>query len=172
MPNLLELPEARTILRLRDSSADTTLQLFLDGVNTVVEERVGPVSTRNETVEVRRTGTEYVLPHMNVVSLVSGVEVASGTAVDVTAMYVSPGGILRRTDGGLLPTVVWRLTYVAGMADVPPAIKRGAAEILILAWATRRQIPGADEAEVAPPFLISYRAEAWFAGYERPPRIS
>lgn len=171
MPELLSIYEAKEVLRLRDDKPerDDLLQAFVDGITTVVEEIVGPVSEQTVTVDIRRSGYEVVLPYMNVISLTSGVYIADATTVDVTGMYVASGGILRNTDGSQLPTSEWRLTMVAGMATVPAAIQRAAGEILILAWATQRQIPGSDE---APAFLIPYRAAAWLAGFERPPRVA
>lgn len=173
MPELLSLDEAKDVLRIRDVKVerDDLLQDFVNGITTVIEEIVGPVSEQTVTVDVMRSGTEVVLPYMNVISLTSGAYIADSTVVDVTGMYVASGGILRNTDGSQLPSTPWRLTLIAGMADVPEAIKRAAGEILILAWATQRQIPGAND-DAAPAFLIPYRAEAWLAGFERPPRVA
>jgi hypothetical protein len=170
MPELLSLDEAKEALRLVDDDVarDDLLQTFLDGIASVVEERVGPVSESEVTVDVRRCGSEVVLPYMNVISLTSGEYVTDGTAIDVTGMYADASGVLRNTNGTSLPSTPWRLTMTVGMAEIPAAIKRAAAEILILAWATQRQKPS-DE---APAFLVPYRAAAWLAGFERPPRVA
>ena len=170
MPDLLELEDAKDALRLKDEDAtrDAILDVFIEGVTSVVEERVGWVTERDVTVDVRSTGAAVVLPGMNVISLTSGASISDDSDVDVSGMYVDSAGILRNKDGSRLPSSPWRLTMVVGMDPIPEAIKRGAAEVLIEAWASQRQAPSTE----LKPFLISYRAAAWFSGYERPPRVA
>lgn len=169
MPDLLTLDEAKTALRLRDddSERDDLVQEYIDAVTSVVEARVGWVSTRSITVEIRDGGQEVALPGSRVISLTSGAYIDGGAVIDVTGMRVGVGGVLRNINGSGLPSQPWTLTLEVGMNPIPGAIKRGAAEILIEAWKSQRGKPG--EVPDTNAFLIPYRAAAWFAGYELGP---
>lgn len=175
---LLTLDEAKAALNLVDvdPARDDLLLDFITGVTSVVEAEVGWVDQRTEVLKIRQGdwprrnncewSYEFALPGRNVISLTSGVDDRSGLSIDVTGMYVSDGGVLRYVSGAALPLQPWTLTLVVGMTTVPPAIKRGAAEVLIEAWATQR---GPGPAGDARSFLIPRRAAAWFAGYETGP---
>jgi hypothetical protein len=168
MPDLLTLTEAKTALRLvdDDSKRDDLLQEYINAVTSVVEARVGWVSTREITLEIRESGTEVALPGPSVQSLTSGAYIDGGEAIDVTGMTVGHGGVLRLTNGGELPAKPWTLTLQVGMDPIPEAIKKGAAEILDHAWQTRRGRPGVTNEDIAP-FLVPHRAAAWFVGHEQ-----
>ena len=166
---LLTLLEAKAALSLTDTDTvrDALLTEFIASVTSVVEAEVGWIDQRTEEFKIRQGGCEVALPGYNIISLTSGVYDRTGLPVDVTDMFVSAGGVLRNIHGASLPLEPWTLTLVVGMTTVPLAIKRGAAEVLIEAWATQRG-PGGTTGE-ARPFLIPYRAAAWFAGYETGP---
>jgi hypothetical protein len=170
VPDLLTLEDAKEALRLKDedSTRDDILAVFIEGVTSIVEERVGWVTERDETVEVRSCGPAVVLQGMNILSLTSGASISDDSVVDVSGMYADAAGILRNKDGSHLPTSPWRLTMVVGMDPIPEAIRRAAAEILIQGWATQRQKPG----ETPAAFLVPNRAAAWLSGFERPPRVA
>lgn len=166
MTALLTLEEAKKALRLRDDDTDRDelVEQFVEGVTSVVEARVGWVVPRELTVEIRQGGVEVALPGSRVLSLTSGAFVDGGDPVDVSGMSVGVGGVIRMIDGSGLPSRPWSLTLQVGMDPIPDAIRRGAAEILIEAWATQRGTPGSDD-EIRP-FLVPHRAAAWFTGYE------
>ena len=152
---ILSLPEARAALSLRDADdeRDALIVEFCAGVDAVVEGYLGDwVVAREVTIDAPASG---VLPGRSVVSVVSGEYRDGSGAVDVSGMYVTDAGILATSDGSALPSRPWRVTLEVGSDEVAAGIKRGAAEILVQAWATQR---GGD----APPaFLVPYRAAAW-----------
>lgn len=167
MPDLITLQEAKTALRLvdDDSERDDLLAQYVNAVTSVVEARVGWVSTRTIELEIRGAGYEYALPGSSVQNIVSGSYVDGGAAIDVSGMSVGIGGVLRLTNGGQLPIRPWTLTLDVGMDPIPPAIKRGALEILAEAWKSNRMRPG--EVPDMQPYLIPHRAAAWFVGFEQ-----
>ena len=172
MSQLLTLEEPKAALRLvdEDTDRDDLVEEHIDGVTTIVEDRVGWVTTRDITIEVPGQIAHFVLPGKNVIELTSGEDIATATPVDMTGIRVNSIGVLHRADGGAMPAEPWILTLTVGMDPIPSAIKRGAAEVLIEAWATQRQTPG-QGGEIRP-FLIPHRAAAWFSGYELGPKTA
>jgi len=164
MAAILTLDEAKAALRFEDTDPerDDLLLDFVNGITDVVEQQVGFVAQRSIELEIRQYGTEVVLAGRNFLDIVSGVDVATGSPIDVTGMYIDWAGILRTTTNTVLPSLPWRLTVNVGLNPVPDAIKRGAAEVLIEAWATQRGSIAGGEARA---FLIPYRAQAWLEPY-------
>jgi len=158
---ILELEEARAALNLQDAKAerDALIEEFCVAVDAVVEQYLGDwVDPRDVTIDAPADG---VLPGATVREVKAG-EYLDGTGpVDVAGMRVTGAGILQPPPGRALPARPWRLTLAVGHENVPAAIKRGAAEILIQAWATQRFDSGGD----VPAFLVPYRAAAWLDPY-------
>jgi len=170
VPALIRLDEAKNILNVRDAGEEDLIKALIEGVTSVIEHEVGAVTERTITMELRQGARSAVaLPESNVISLTSGVDTRSGTAIDVAGMRVSDGGILRRTNGAALPNGPWQLTAVVGMAEIPEAIRRAATEVLKEAWAIR---VGPDTEAHKRPFLISYRTMVWLEPYRTGPGFS
>lgn len=161
--DLLTLNEALSALTLKDTDAarDALLQdSFLPGVRDVIEEEVGWVEPRTVTIEVTSRGGAAVLPRTNVRTLVSATDLW-GNVSDISAAVVA-------SDLGIaygLPDGILRLELEVGFTSIPEAIRRAAAEVLIVSWETQRsnQDPR--------PFLLPYRAEAWLKPYSMGPGV-
>lgn len=157
---ILELEDARAALNLQDPNTerDELIEQFCAAVDAVVEQYLGDwVTRRDVTIDAPADG---VLPGATVHEVKSGVYLDGTGPVDVAGMRVTGAGILQPAPGRALPPRPWQVTLTVGHTEVPAAIKRGAAEILIQAWATQRR----DPAEV-PAFLVPYRAAAWLDPY-------
>ena len=147
---ILTLEQARAVLSIKDAdpARDLLITEFCEAVDAVVEWYVDNwVEQRILKFTVPASG----VIRTNVLEVISGVD-ASGADVDVSGVRVSPQGLV---SGG--PRGVWQMTAEVGFERVPPAILRGASEILLQAWATQRG------GESAPAFLVPYRAAAWLA---------
>lgn len=152
--DIFTLQEAKDFLNIEDSSDDAELAGFISGVTAVVEDVVGPVVPRPVTSIFYPTQERAIpLPVWPVISLTSGQLVRNGSPVDVTNMVIDRGALWMK-NYAILPVEPFTLTYQAGRATTPDNIKKGAQEILKLAWASQRNSD-------APAFLISYRAMAW-----------
>lgn len=160
MPGALDivtLDEARAFLNIDsdDSAEDSELGSFITAITDVVEAEVGPIVPRSKSSIIYTCGElEYPAPDWPIVSLTSGAYLDDSTAVDITRL-IFDRGVLLTNNASPLPGRPWTLTYSAGRAVTPDSIKKGALEVLKLAWGTQR---GQD----APAFLIPYRAAAWF----------
>lgn len=164
MTALFTLDEAKKYLGLQDAHAerDEVLQATIEAVTSVVEARVGWVVLRDlvVTVDNRQGGREFVLPGSRVREVKSAVD-STGTVIDVSG-FLADHGVLSRGDGGRLPAGRWTVTLEVGFDIVPPAIILGAKEILREAWQSQQGPAGSSDK----PFLVSYRAAAFFQGYE------
>ncbi len=173
MASILTVSDAKSALRLRDNDVDRDdlLESFIEGVTDVVEDSVGWVVPRTVVVEFDQFNAQSAaLVSGNVLSLTSGVEIQSGATVDISTLYVDINGVLHNSLANTaLCARPWRLTLEVGMDPIPEAILRGAAEILIEAWSTQRNAPGV--ADSSRPFLVPYRAAAWFASYQNGPSV-
>lgn len=160
---ILSLDEAKAALNIRstDTAQDDELRDILEGVTAVIEDVVGAVARRTVTSTIYPTvySCEYKLPVSPVVSITSAALVRDASAQTVTT-WTAVGGILRTSDYSPLPSEPFTITYVVGRPDLPANIRRAALEILRTAWASQR-------ASEPPPFLISYRAQAWLAPDEQ-----
>ncbi len=165
--DLLTLAEARKFLNIdgADTSEDDELADFITGITPVVESGdanwsgIGPVVLRSRSTIIYGASANAVpAPVWPIDSLTSGAYLLDDSPVDVSAMVVDQGLILTK-DGSALPLRPWTLTYQAGFvadtASVPQNIKKGAAEILRLAWASQRLSD-------PPAFLVPFRAMHWF----------
>ncbi len=165
--DLVTLTEAREFLNIDsdDTVDDTEIQGFITAITPVVEAEIGPVVERTETAIIYDSGCYNAIPapRWPISSLTSGSYLDSSGSVDITNM-IADSGLLVTTNGAAFPAKAWTLTYVPGRAAntaaVPLGIKKGALEVLSLAWGSQR-VPGQ-----APAFLISYRAAAWFKPYK------
>lgn len=163
--DIVTLAEAKAFLEFDtdDTSQDDELQSFITAITGIVEEEIGPVVQREATSLIRplTVVTQMPTPDWPIQSVTSGVYLDDSTDVD-TSKIIANEGILLTTDGTILPSRAWTMTYVAGLvadtASVPLGIKKGALEILKLAWASQRT-------GEPPAFLISYRAAAWLKRY-------
>lgn len=157
--DIVTLAEAKTFLNIEadETDEDDELQSFITAMTNVIEAEVGPVVQREETAIMDGSWSNGVkAPRWPIVSVTSGAYLSDDQVVDVTAMVPSKGLIVAR-NGASMPSVSWQMTYQAGRPSIPSHIKKGALEVLKLAWATQR-------GQEAPAFLISYRAAAWFKG--------
>lgn len=164
MAALVTLPEAKAHLRMKDDLDDEKerkLRSTIEAVTSAVEARVGWVARRPETFTLEAGAT--LLPGAHVLSVESGTILRTGTAVDVSPMRVEHG-IISRPDGGVLPAEAWRVTVIVGRDPVPAEIREGALEIIREAWTASQSSTTTDA--TSRPFLISYRAAAYFEGDE------
>lgn len=157
-PLILSLAEAKAALNIRpaDTDQDDELRDMLEGLTSVVEKEVGAVVRRTRTSILRPCGDwRLPLPYSPVISATSATLVRDASSVDVTGWYAD-GSLLYCGTTGFFPYEPFTLTYVVGRPDLPANIRKGAVEILRLAWASQR-------ASEPPAFLIPYRAAAWLA---------
>lgn len=161
--SILTLAEAKRFLKITDADTggrDVELQAMLDGITSVVEREVGPVSPAQVTVNVRSNGRTAVLPTSNVLTVDKVVDRVNGSSLALTGLVVD-GSVLRNPSGSLTGAGDLAVTVTVGMNPIPANIKLAAKEILDLAWATQR-------GKERPAFLVPYRAQAYLTNNAAP----
>lgn len=178
-PLILSLDEAKTQLKITNTTHDEELRAYIEGVTRVVERGDGKIHgvgavVRRTVVWTFRGGFSCVpLPVTPVLSLASAALVTDGSAISTANWEVDQAGVLYDKTKAALPSEAWRLTWVAGRAVVTANIRTAAKVILQHAWETTRpqsalaatqggRRPQGDAA-TGMGFLIPYRAQALLA---------
>lgn len=147
---IISLSEARTALRLTDTSQDELLRGYIEGVAEVIErhldETIVPRTFVEDYISVRpgRWGDSIALRHRPVISITSIVSVSNLFTWDATQFHVDKvTGLVTSLPStwGLFGDVT--ITYVAGRTVIPANIQQAAKIIVQHAWQTRRGAAGA-----------------------------
>jgi hypothetical protein len=158
---VITLADAKAHLNIptANTTSDSELQGFVDAVTPVVEDIAGFITQRTITNEVHDGGTNLIaLKYTPVIAVTSVIEYVGQTAFTLTSQPQSAtvdnygfelvdvnGGILLRRGaagqpipfmGGDRAIVV---SYTAGMATVPPAVRLGALELVRYWWQRSQQ---------------------------------
>lgn len=130
---IISLQQLREHLNITDTGEDEELQRFLDAASLAVEDYTGQVVARRTLVEdvYVSGGTAYLRPPV--------VSVTSVTSLDGETDLGAPAavnGFVGEATG--LPDGWARITYVAGMDDVPAHVQLATAIIAAHLWQTQR----------------------------------
>lgn len=139
----LTLAEVKTHLNISDTSADAELPGFIDAAQQVVEDYIGTPLTSASASEsyYGLNGPTVVLRRYPITDL-TAITAATLTDAYGTLTTFTPAtdllvdgttGLLRRTSGGYF-TGTLTVTYAAGHADLPPAIRMGWLEVIRDLW--------------------------------------
>jgi len=166
-----------------DTSQDAEIQDMIDAAVEWVESRVGPVVRRTYTDVVWPNGEVLLLNHAPVISLttIAGAHGYSDTYAVGDVFLDAEAGVVRLATRQTWTTNPLTVTYVAGRATIPAAIRTAALLVLKSLWETQRGAAnpvdflqgGADEAvEVGSMGLSIWRAEKLLEPYLLPPAIA
>lgn len=149
--SIISLDEARAALNWPDTDTDNNEELrsFLDAATEVVEDLVGPVVTRTYTEQHTSGGGAIALNHYPVLAVSSFVEYTPAaitwTKADNPAAAVgnqftinTANGVIRARWGASFAGECW-VTYTAGRAVTPPAIREACVEIVKARWQQSQQ---------------------------------
>lgn len=150
--SLCSLAEVKLQLNITDTTFDTELQAYIDGVKAPIEQLVGPVEQRTVT-ERHWNGPALALRQRPVISVTSIVPLfTDGTAVNVTDTTTDlKSGIVVYKDGSCFTGGPWDVTYQAGYTTVPANVNLAARITVQHVWETQRGLAAgaADQEEVA-----------------------
>jgi hypothetical protein len=176
---VVSLADVKAHLNLTATTHDEELRLFIDSATDAVEHLVGPVVKRTVVERVRAYGAAMILAHVPVVSVTSiAAAITGGTTYEVADLSLSgDAGLLYRLDGASFASTL-NVTYVAGRAIVPPAIRLAALIIVGHLWETQRGATpaalaqGAEEAPVLAGFALPNRALELLRPFQLGPGIA
>ena len=192
--DLVTLSDVKAHLNITGTSHDTELSGFISAATPVVEDIVGPVTTRTVDEWYTGGGSKIVLRQYPVASITSVTEYAgtTGTALtqanvdtaDSYAYTLESGGVLARRTGSLGTNFTTgvdnvHVVYVAGRSSIPANIRLAALE-LIRHWyqltqqGGRPQLGGAAEDGMFTPsgFAVPARVVELLAPHQLPPGLS
>lgn len=182
---MIDLAQSKRHLNVpaTDTSQDAEIQDMIDAAVEWVESRVGPVTRRTYTDVVWPSGEVLLLNHAPVISLTSiaGAHGYSDTYAVGDVFLDSEAGIVRLATRRTWTTNPLTVTYVAGRASIPAAIRTAALLVLKSLWETQRGASvspeallqgGADVAEVPGMGLAVWRAEKLLEPYLLPPAVA
>lgn len=115
------------------------LDLVLEAATDVVENHVGPIVQRTVTEYVHAAGGALLLPSWPVVSVTSIADVDE-VAVDITDLYETGGRL--SVYGSPFPLGRYLVTYEAGWATPPAALKLAVLIVAAHLWMTQRPAGG------------------------------
>lgn len=140
--SIITLAAARNQLNYdaSDIADDAEIQLYVDGITTVVEDYKGEViEPRTVTEDLELAGeNEFWLSRKPVISLTSLVSLDGSTTWDVSTMRARANGQVLVLPGYSLPWGDVVSTYQAGYAVTPERYVRGGLVILQHVWQTQR----------------------------------
>jgi len=179
---VIDLAQAKRHLNIlaSDTSQDAEIQDMIDAATEWVESRVGPVIRRTYTDTVWASGEVLLLGHAPVISLTSiaGAYGYSDTYAVGDVFLDADAGIVRLATRATWTTNPLAVTYVAGRATIPAAIRTAALLILKSLWETQRGAAAVslqgleDNAEVPGIGLAVWRAEKLLEPYLLPPVVA
>jgi hypothetical protein len=149
---LCSLADVKAQLNITDTTFDTELQAYIDGVTIAIERITGPIEQRSVT-ERHWDGPALALRRRPVISLTSITAVATaGTVVNTTDVTTDLAtGIVVNKDLTNFTGGPWDVVYLAGYAVVPPNVNLAARITIQHMWETQRGMgnAAADQEEVA-----------------------
>lgn len=144
---ILTLPEARLFLRGAsgvtggDIDDDAVLQPYVDAVDPVIEDLVGPVSTQSKVIRVDGGRRTVMLP-WPVTSVTSVTENGAAVPSDSYTVDAAAGMILRGSPQAVScwapGTLNIEVTAIVGRDPLPANIKLAAQELLKHLWTSRQ----------------------------------
>ena len=193
---LVTLADARAQLGITDpsdTSHDTIIQEFIDASTELIEQQVGPITSRSVTETFDGGSQAVVLNYFPLISVDSVTEYNQGTANVLTEVTAPFSGDGYRTDLSLGRVVRWSgtyqtafcagwqnvvVTYHAGRSSTPPAIFEATLLLIQHMWETmqsgrtggKSQMRG-NAAQLAN-YVLPYRVLEAIRPYARPPRIA
>jgi hypothetical protein len=162
--SVLTLDEAKDHLRITSTEEDDKLQGFIDAAEFALRRRVGPLAPTTITFRTRGQATTLRVPTTPAISLTS-VTPVGGTALPLTYLWISPGGVIEPTYSGYFPFYwpFYDIVYVAGRAtplddDLLHLIKDTTKHL----WETQRKSVPGQAALAGAAFAFTYRVrELW-----------
>lgn len=138
--SVLVLSDVKARLNITTTAQDTILQETIDEAESLLTARVGPLAQQTVTQRLMSNGGGLVAQYP-VVSVTSAVHVWSQYTLTTTDVEViSSSTMTRRYGVGFIPGP-WDVTYVAGFASLPVALKNAALALTIDLWRISRGAP-------------------------------
>lgn len=175
--SVVEFAVAKNHLNITADNYDTEIQQFLDTAESAVAKRVGALAPTAVTERVRGCSSSLVLGSLPVVSLTS-VTPVGGDALDVSDLYVSPGGVVEYAESSAsFGSATYTVVYQAGRTPLPDDLQMAVLELLRHLWASQRgggtrpgSAPSTELSNTLPgsAFVFPFRVEQLLAPYIQP----
>lgn len=153
----LGLADARTYLKISDNTLNAELQDTIDDAESILAQRVGPLSLVEITARVPGYGWSLHLPTFPAVELTS-VSTAGGSALTLADLYLEQRtGDVSYTGGAFFASAGYDVVYTAGHSPLPADLRRAIKRLVRALWNDQRgggTRPGANpEAPISPSLL-------------------
>lgn len=175
--SVIDIEVARSHLKIEGDSRDAEIARTLAQAESVVSERVGPLTEATFTERVH-AASALILANRPVTELVSVASVGTGVSVDIGTLMIDGEGRDRfrveRLDGARFTRGRYTVTYKAGWstasASLPEGLELAILELMRHLWAPKRgtavRRPGSPVDTDRPPgYLFPYVVESALEPY-------
>lgn len=136
--SVVTLADVKAYLNITVATYDVELQTFIDGAESAIAKKVGPLAPTSTTRQVDGYGCELVLPVVPAISLTS-VTPNTGGALVVGDLNLTPAGVVTYTTSqGTFPAAWYTVAYSAGRASLPSDLSLAVKEFVRHMWSTQR----------------------------------
>lgn len=145
------LQRVKDHLNLKTSTHDGELQGILNGAESLLASKVGPLVATSTTSRVDGGDVVLALPVTPVLELTS-VTPVGGTALTLSDLVVSAGGLVEWVTGGRFADRRYVVVYDAGRDRLPYRLEQAVLELVRHLWDTQRgptRRPGAPASDGA-----------------------
>ena len=136
----VSVAEARAYLGVSDAESDARIQMIVDAAESDIAQDCGPLIPTQVTVTaLNSTGSIPlpITPFIGPITLAQNLETGQVYPDPASIIERQPGVVGLPMGGGLLPGS-WKLAYLAGWSDLPPALKLAVLELATHLWKTQR----------------------------------
>lgn len=154
--SVLTLAEAKAFLDISDAAHDSKVQGAIDAAESLIAEKVGPLTPTTVTDRITSNGAQIMLRTTPVISLTTVSSVYATQTADVASLFVSPAGVVTWSTGrNVFFGGPYDVTYQAGYASIPAGLKYGIQQMVRHLWRSQRGPQGrSPEGEAAPRYLF------------------
>lgn len=137
--SVVDLGTARTFLKITGTDDDAKLQVYIDGAEAAIAQRVGPLEATPVTDRIVPSGSALRLPTSPVISLTS-VTPADGTALTLSDLYLDQdAGVVTYNNGIDFLARYYTVVYSAGRDTCPNDLKLAVLEQIRDNWTTAQR---------------------------------
>lgn len=147
------LMDVKSYIGAQATGSDAELQGFIDGAETAIEQRTGPLSPRQVTVQTVCLNGRLVLPvtpYIGPVTKATNVLMGGVDYDQPGALLEFVGGVLSLPFGAAMLPGTWTLTYMAGWDQTPGDLVLAVKEEVRHLWAIKRGNSFRNGTEVVP----------------------
>ena len=137
----VSLEDVKSYLGAQAAGSDVELQGFIDGAETAIEQRTGPLEPRPVTVQAVCLNGRLVIPvgpYIGPVTKATNVLMGGVDYDQPGALLEFVGGVLSLPFGAAMLPGTWTLTYMAGHDPTPGDLLLAVKEEVRHLWAIKR----------------------------------